>query len=145
MAFEEPKRFWSKIDVGDPDECWNWLAGKNRRGYGWFWINYRTWYAHRVAWVLTYGPIPKGLCVLHHCDNPSCCNPYHLFLGTSVDNLADALRKGRLRTKLTKEEVLEIRELYATGRYTQLQIAVKFGVHTSHVSRIVSRQIWEYI
>ena len=144
MNFEEPKRFWSKVDVGDPRECWEWLAGM-QGSYGSFWINYQTWYAHRVAWVLTYGPIPEGLCVCHHCDNQACCNPYHLFLGTIADNNLDALRKGRLRTKLTEEEASEIRELYTTGKYSQLEIADEFGVSRCHVSRIINRQTWKHI
>jgi hypothetical protein len=142
--FKEPKRFWSKVDVGEVDECWNWLASK-RNEYGCFGIRYRTWYAHRVAWILTYGPIPEGLCVLHHCDNRACCNPYHLFLGTRADNAADASRKGQKAKKLTKEEVLEIRDLYSTGELTQRELADKFDIDRSAVSDITRRKWWKWL
>ncbi len=91
--FKEPKRFWSKVDVREAGECWEWLACKTEDGYGRFWIDPRLWQAHRVAWVLTYGPIPEGLHCCHHCDNTSCCNPYHLFLGTDKDNAATQPKK----------------------------------------------------
>lgn len=142
--FEEPKRFWSKVEVGERGECWKWRASK-RHGYGQFEIHYEIWQAHRVAWILTFGPIPKGSFVCHHCDNPGCCNPYHLFLGTDADNTLDAAKKGRLASKLTKEEVLEIREMYAVGGYTQQELADEFGVHPAHISRVVNRKKWSWL
>ena len=141
---KEPKRFWSKIDVGDPDECWEWQAHKSEAGYGGFWINYRTWLAHRVAWVLTYGPIPEGLCVCHHCDNPGCCNPYHLFLGTHAGNTMNAVEKGRLNTKLTKEDVLQIQELLEVGAPKQ-QIADEFGVSRRSIYDISRGKFWSWL
>lgn len=150
--FKEPERFWSKVDVGDPGECWEWLAYKQTRGYGQFGIHNKLWQAHRVAWVLTYGPIPKGLLVCHHCDNKGCCNPYHLFLGTSADNTADSGRKGRMahgeanaRSKLVEDEVLDIRELYATGDCTLRELADEFGVSTMTVQRIVKQETWKHL
>lgn len=112
--FKEPERFWSKVAVKELDECWEWQAGKAGGGYGTFRVHHKMWQAHRVAWALTYGPIPKGLFVCHRCDNPGCCNPYHLFLGTNADNLRDAAKKGRIG-KLTKDDVLEIRRLLEEG------------------------------
>jgi len=137
--FKEPRRFWSKVDVGEPDECWEWLASGNEKGYGKFRIKGRLWYAHRVAWILTYGPIPKGLLVCHRCDNRGCCNPYHLFLGTSKDNVADAVEKGRYAKKLTQENVSEIRSLYATGEWTLWNIADEFGVTRPAISYVLRR------
>jgi hypothetical protein len=92
-------RFWSKVDKsGGPDACWNWMA-KSRshsgNGYGNFNYNGKAAHAHRVAWELTNGPIPNGLFGCHKCDNPLCCNPAHLFLGTAKDNSADMHAKGR--------------------------------------------------
>jgi hypothetical protein len=96
--------FWAKVDdSAGPDACWPWTGALFRpgpRGYG---MNYgrikrnrRTLHAHRVAWELAHGPTGE-LFVLHKCDNPPCCNPAHLFLGTAADNMADKVRKGRHR------------------------------------------------
>lgn len=148
----EPRRFWSKVDVGEADECWEWLASKYGKGYGRFWIHSKQWAAHRVAWVLTFGPIPEGLLVCHHCDSPGCCNPYHLFLGTHADNMADATKKDRVpkgeqvyNSKLTEDQVLDIRELYATGEWTQRELAEEFGVVCSTVTQIVNRGNWKWL
>ena len=86
-------RFWKKVAFGSEDVCWLWLGSKQR--YGVFYNSRHNYRAHRIAWILTYGPIPDGLLVCHHCDNPPCCNPKHLFLGTSSDNARDSVAKGR--------------------------------------------------
>ena len=92
------ERFWNKIDRREPNECWPWIGGISR-GYGhWsFWESgkCRSTTSHRKAWELANGPIPAGLFVLHRCDNPPCCNPAHLWLGTHADNMADKVAKGR--------------------------------------------------
>lgn len=113
------ERFWSKVDKIGPNDCWEWQAYKDINGYGQFWHNRKIKYAHRTAWELTNGPILNRLCVLHHCDNPGCVNPSHLFLGTRADNAIDRDKKGRLspirgerngRAKLTEKEVRAIRD-----------------------------------
>lgn len=96
---ELTERIWSRIDTtGGDDACWEWTAGRwTRFGYGrlkYHGVDYR---AHRLVWAQLRGPIPHGLCVLHQCDNPPCCNPAHLFLGTKADNTADMMAKGRGR------------------------------------------------
>ena len=107
--------------------------------------------SHRVVWILCFGSIPLGMQVLHHCDNPPCCNPLHLFLGTGLDNMRDKISKGRDyypegedagQAKLTTPQVLQIRELYTRG-VTQRKIAVAFGVGYKAISKIVLRQRWK--
>jgi hypothetical protein len=92
------ERFWIKVDTGGI--CWEWLGGKNPKGYGHLnrEINGRNLpiRAHRFSWMIHYGEIPEGMCVCHKCDNPGCVRPEHLFLGTISDNGKDAWRKGRL-------------------------------------------------
>ena len=95
MARNDKHSFWKKVKVGKDDECWEWLACKNKKGYGFFRVNWILRRAHRFAWTVTYGKIPEGLFVCHRCDNPGCCNPKHLFLGTNTDNMVDMISKGR--------------------------------------------------
>lgn len=134
-------RFWSKVDVQNPEACWEWRAKRSDFGYGVF----KSEKAHRVAYQLLSGPIPDGLFCLHKCDNPPCCNPHHIFLGTLADNNRDAAAKGRRpkgekhpRSKLTDEQVEEIRNSPETGA----ALARKFGVSKSTVSGIRTYTHW---
>lgn len=98
MAFseEDQKNFWSKVEIKRPKDCWPWIAAVTHDGYGRYTMRRQHNMAHRVAFRMKIGEIPKGLCVCHHCDNPGCCNPSHLWLGTNWDNSLDSLMKGRL-------------------------------------------------
>lgn len=92
-------RFWSKVNKNGPihpivGQCWVWIGACNKN-YGNIKINKKFNYSHRVSWELHNGPIPNGMCVLHHCDNSLCVNPKHLFLGTKYDNTHDCINKGR--------------------------------------------------
>lgn len=147
-------RLWSKIEKQEPEKCWPWLSCRDKRGYGV--INsggcgLRT-FAHRVVWMLTHGAIPQGMCVLHRCDNPPCCNPAHLFLGTKADNLRDAAEKGRMprgeahwRAKLTECDVREIRQQYAAGNISQRKLAKMFHVSEERIHSIVYRLAWKHV
>lgn len=88
------ERFWEKVDVGGPDECWDWQGARAHYGHGIINVTGRSLLAHRVAWSITHGD-PAEANVCHRCDNPPCCNPAHLFLGSQADNIADMHRKGR--------------------------------------------------
>lgn len=91
-------RFWSKVDrIGGPNACWVWKGGQSGGRYGAFNLDGRNRGAHEIAWELDNEcEVPEGMYVCHHCDNPVCVRPNHLFLGTSSDNRQDALRKGRI-------------------------------------------------
>ncbi len=86
-------RFFHKVDKAS--DCWGWLAGKDKDGYGKIKVSGKTVQAHRLSWNIHNGSVPEGVHVLHHCDNPSCVNPDHLFLGTHLDNMHDRDAKGR--------------------------------------------------
>lgn len=146
-------RFWSKVnkDGSIPahmphlSKCWEWIAGRQTQGYGNFELN-GSCRAHRIAWELTYGGIPDGLWVLHKCDNPSCVNPEHLFLGTRQDNIDDMYAKGREanlrgekngRCKLTDSQVIEIKELYVSTKTSQRKLAKKYGMSKTQIARIL--------
>ncbi len=91
------KRFEAKVDRSAGAEgCWPWLAGRGRDGYGHFKLAGKQHQAHRIAFALAYGVSPNKKLVCHTCDNPPCCNPKHLWLGTAADNMRDAKSKGRM-------------------------------------------------
>lgn len=145
-------RFWSKVQRGDG--CWLWAAkSKDWDGYGLFSLGGRSVRAHRLAWELENGPIPDGQVVCHRCDNPPCVNPDHLFLGTPRDNFRDCLAKGRYSpkgtgnaaAKLSEEDIAKIRNLYASGGWSQQGIANIFGVHQTAISAVVRGKRWRHV
>lgn len=138
-------RFWAKVARGSDGECWPW-TGTRSKGYGIFHLSrtqskQQTQFAHRFAWEITNGPVPDKLSVLHHCDNPPCVNPNHLFVGTLGDNLQDARSKGRLidgkhLIKVDDAGLLDIKTNYRRGNGKQL--AAKYGVSLISILRIVA-------
>jgi hypothetical protein len=139
-------RFWSKVDkTSTPSGCWNWTAAFYTAGYGKFSVAYKQLDgAHRVAWRLTFGDIPEGLQVCHACDNPACCRPAHLFLGTAIANMVDAHRKGRIshagvpapNRKFSDEQIVEIRAANAAGD-SHREIGRRFGVNHRTIGRVL--------
>lgn len=150
------ERFWSKVKIGHYAHCWEWEGARKRKATyqsAYFKAaSYVTVSATRSAYALSTGCEPGELWVLHHCDNPACCNPAHLYLGTVKENAADAKARKRFRkvplpgeqnprAKLTAEQVEEVRHLFADG-LSNVAIASRFGVHHSTISKIRTRNSW---
>ena len=89
------EKFFRKVNKKTDDDCWLWIAGLTSDNYGSFYFNKKHMKAHKVSFILHKGKVPKGLCVLHICDNPPCVNPKHLWLGTQIENIKDRDLKGR--------------------------------------------------
>jgi|SRR5690625_3205419 len=142
------QRFWSKVQRGSEHECWPWTAGTTTHGYGNFSLGGRAGrmhHAHRVAYELEFGAIPKGMSILHSCDNTLCVNPYHLRPGAQEENMRDMASRERTNTtKLTAAKVLSLRSLYREGA-TQRELARRFGVSQSNVQMIVTRRTWRHL
>lgn len=145
-------RFWAKVEK--TEDCWLWRAAVSPRGYGIFGLGTleRNRAAHRYSWELHFGPIPEGIYVCHHCDNPPCVRPEHLFLGDHAANMADMAAKGRALygekhnlVILSEPDVLEIRRLWQAGGKTQVEIAEMFGTNKANVSQIVRGKKWKYL
>jgi len=158
-------RFWGKVE-SNALGCWAWRGarasdprGGKQNSYGQFWVGSkadktgRMAFAHRVAWELVNGPIPEGMKVLHHCDNPACVRPSHLFLGTQVHNMVDMVAKGRANratgtrhygAKLTDDQVRQIRALYRPGknradRGNAIELAHQYGVSRGTITDVATR------
>ena len=171
MTADEKLRFWNRINkfAEGPNEnipsyrglgnCWIWTGAKLKSGYGQLKISKKRTIAHRVSWELVNGPIPEGLICCHKCDNPSCVNPNHLFIGTNKDNCDDRIKKGRSNTalgdkcgsrtkielrprgethsraKLSNKEVALIRKMKKQG-HGQKFLSERFKVSTVHIWKI---------
>jgi len=160
------ERFWESVNK--TDGCWFWTRSVMHGGYGSFKVRSKTNIrAHRFSWELVNGPVADGLWVLHKCDTPRCVRPDHLFLGTPKDNIADAVRKGRMASvrngrhnsivrpdciqrgqknaaaRLTDKNVLEIRQLVIT--VPSRTLARRFGVTQSMIRQIARRDAWKHL
>lgn len=157
-GFSSPaKRFWSKVKIGNPDECWNWIPKVNRYGYGQFLIHGHHHSAARFAYELTNGPLPKELLACHKCNNRACCNPSHIYAGTQKENIQDCKQAGHFHdlihkrgiehhnAKLTEDDIRQIRDAYANGIATELQLAKRFNVTRANIYLIVRRKHWTHL
>jgi hypothetical protein len=155
-------KFWSKVDrSGDRGACWTWRGRTNRRrngaiSYGAFSVTGKDYSSHRLSWLLSKGDIPDGLCVCHRCDNVTCVNPDHLFLGTQSENMRDCISKGRDKilhglpgeshgyAKLTEGDVLEIRRLLASG-VSCASLGRQYRVNQKTIYWIQIRRNWKHL
>jgi hypothetical protein len=149
------ERFWAKVDrSGGYDACWLWTGDQHEHGYGRMWVpkpdgSRGFVYAHRFSWEAAHGAVPEGLSVLHRCDNPPCCNPAHLFVGTQAANNADRDDKDRVRhgdthrnARLTAKAVREIRAIYGTGAVGMRRLAALYEVSAQTISDVVHGKTW---
>lgn len=158
-------KFWHQVVKSDT--CWEWQGDHTANGYGRLTVRGQRVVAHRHSWEMHFGPIPDGMIVCHHCDNPPCIRPDHLFLGSHQDNMADAANKGRMRqgalrrlidhpgavlrgsdcpwAKLTEAQVQELRSRYAAGGITQKQLAEDYALHPMTVFQIIHRLRWDHL
>lgn len=130
-------RLLRKIRINKATGCWEWTAAKNSKGYGFFSINGRTRLAHRVSYQYHKGHLPLDSLVCHTCDNPSCVNPDHLFLGTNDDNIADSITKGRSTTRFLPKKIIDKNGMIYNG---QKDCASKTGLNLKTVEKILSKK-----
>ena len=147
------ERFEEKYEPVTESGCWIWTAQLDKYGYGRIAVDRNSRLAHRIAYKLYRGEIPKGLHVLHNCDTPSCVNPSHLRVGTHADNMEDRANRKRgadtsgenhSMSKLSDLDVLVIRVRYAEGE-TQQSLANEFGVSNSLVSNVCTNKTRKHI
>ena len=133
-------RFWQRVAKGPPSRCWPWTGATTEKGYGRLKWNGRAVSAHRIAYELAVGEIPKGnsyhgVVVRHTCDNRLCCNPAHLQLGTQLENMGDAVTRGRTTTAFSLDKIAAI----CADPRSQRQVAADYGVSSSTISNVRSK------
>lgn len=148
------RKFWARVNRSDG--CWEWQGYRDRQGYGH--LSRKVdgpMLAHRFAWLQFNGSIPAGAVIRHICDNPPCCNPDHLLIGTQADNIADRQRRGRHRPgrfpgeahpmhRLTELTVLDLRRRYADGE-SAVSLARECGISPDWMRRIASGRAWKHL
>jgi hypothetical protein len=146
----EINNFWGKVNKCSSDDCWEWMGAKCY-GYGYCGFQGKTQRAHRVAWIITFGDMPKGMCVCHRCDNRACVNPNHLFLGIQATNMHDMVDKGRSSrgedrwsSKLKESDIPEIFNLWGVGM-PYGQIGERYGVSKWVIRNVVKRITWTHV
>lgn len=132
-------RFWNCVDKKDAFGCWNWKASLQKSGYGNFWDGEKVTYAHRASYLINKGNIPKGFCVIHSCDNPSCVNPNHLSAGTQSENMQDCSKKKRLNPNSWRKSG---QNLVTRTELACETCAKTFIARTSEIRRFCSIECW---
>ena len=153
------ERLLAGIKVNEQTGCWEWKGSRDWYGYGQMRVTRApgsgsSEKTHRLAYVEFVGPIPDGMFVCHHCDNPPCCNPSHLFVGTARDNAVDRDRKQRRqaprgpthpKAKLSVDDVIEIRRARREDGVTEQWLADKYHIRQPSVSLILRRVNWKHV
>lgn len=157
LTAKQIARFWAKVAVGPPDTCWPWTrcadsrshgVHRDRGGYGVVRFNYKNYRAHTIARWLATGEWSTDLNTLHNCpgqDNPSCCNPAHLYLGTQADNAKDSLLKEQRPKKHPAALILEIRRLHATGAFSLHELSRRFKMDRHYLADVINRKYWKHL
>lgn len=151
---EFENRFWVRVKVGSESDCWEWTGHRHPKGYGAFkGPNGKLMKAHRIAYQMTKGNIPDGLLCMHSCDNPPCCNPAHLSVGTDSENMTQMHERGRANravgskhhnARLMEADVAAIKRRLAVGE-SQIAIANDYGLHRQTVHQIKSGRLWKHV
>lgn len=151
------ERFWAKVDVRTPDECWEWTGARDQHGYGRFGLDGRNQRAHQIALSLDGRPLTAGAYACHTCDNKPCVNPRHLYVGDATSNRRDAMEHGQARgfphpvgddhpgARLTAAAVSELRARYRAGGITQRLLAAEYGVAQGTISRAITGADWSHV
>lgn len=145
---ELQQRFWSKVNIpqdsSNPKICWDWVAGKRKKGYGVFSINGKMFDAHRAAWIIQYGTLRSQDFILHTCDRPSCVRPGHLYKGNHIQNMKDYALRGSPYRVLTEELVKLARLKYEKGERF-IDIAKDLGVDRRLIRKPILRKTWTWL
>ena len=169
VSESDKQKFLDRIEIDEQTGCHNWTGNTSSQGYGLLRIDGEKYLASRISYAIYHGEFPAEFCCCHHCDNPKCVNPEHLFLGTHADNMTDKTKKGRgnqprgenhwsktqplliprganhYAAKLDDAKALEIVRLRKEDGLSQRAIAKEFGVCHAIVGRIINRKIWTHL